>query len=346
VLEGLFGPLSSLLPPLRELRELKRFLMPAGWFAVVALTLMAQRRLERRPRALAVAVATTLLGLGLGERLTADTKKVFVPPVPAGYALLESSTGSGGLLELPVDRWGRIRSVHRMLWQPSHGRPIVAGKTGIDPAWYMPAREVFNECPSEECLLLMERWGIDSVLDGRRNLGLGGGRWPEGLVARGRQLARDGSREWRLYDAVSSRPWSPEPDPGPGQWRRPVPGEAWVAAADGSLATAAEVGAVAGLELRVPGEGRVTALELDYGVGRFSRVPARLKVLGRKGDAWEELSAEEDARHLRARAADQLVRHRSARLVVPLNATHARELRLVSPTVPWDLPEVRVRVLP
>ena len=34
----------------------------------------------------------------------------------------------GGLLELPFDPWGRINSVKRMLWQPAHGRPIVAGK--------------------------------------------------------------------------------------------------------------------------------------------------------------------------------------------------------------------------
>ena len=54
-----------------------------------------------------------------------------------------------------------------MLWQPSHGRPIVAGRTGLDPAWYSPARQVFNEFPSEESLRLLRSWGIDSVLDAR-----------------------------------------------------------------------------------------------------------------------------------------------------------------------------------
>jgi hypothetical protein len=348
VLEGLFGPLSSLLTPLREMRELKRFLLPAGWFAVVALTLMAERRLARRPPVFAMVMAAGLLAVGLGERVFADTKKVFVPPVPAGYALLEDSTEDGALLELPVDPWGRIRSVHRMLWQPSHGRPIVAGKTGIDPAWYTPARAVFNEFPSDECLLLMERWGIDSVLDGRRPSVPDGSERPEGLVFRGRREAADGSREWRLYDVTaSSRTWGPEPEPGPGEWRRPEAGEEWsTGAMDGSLATAAEVTDGEGLELRLPRGGTVTALELDYGAGRFSRVPAGLQVLGRVEGTWEDLTAETGSRDLRARAADQLVRQRSARLVVPVRPSPARELRLVSPTVPWDLPEVRVRVVP
>jgi hypothetical protein len=348
VLEGLFGPLSSLLTPLREMRELKRFLLPAGWFAVVALTLLAEGRLARRSRAFATWVAAVLLALGLGERVFADTKKVFVPPVPAGYALLEDSTEDGALLELPVDTWGRIRSVHRMLWQPSHGRAIVAGKTGIDPAWYTPARGVFDEFPSDECLLLMERWGIDSVLDGRRLSVPDEGGLPEGLVFRGRREAADGSREWRLYDVTSSsRAWRAEPEPGPGEWRQPeAANERAAGATDGSLATAAEVTDEEALELRLPEGGTVTALELDYGAGRFSRVPAGLQVLGRGEGAWEDLTVETGRRDLRARAADQLVRRRSARLVVPVRPSPARELRLVSPDVPWDLPEVRVRVVP
>jgi hypothetical protein len=235
-----------------------------------------------------------------------------------------------------------------MLWQPSHGRPIVAGKTGIDPAWYTPARAVFNEFPSDECLLLMQRWGIDSVLDGRRPSVPDGSELPEGLVFRGRREAADGSREWRLYDVTaSSRTWGPEPEPGPGEWRRPEAGQEWAAGAmDGSLATAAEATDGEGLELRLPQGGTVTALELDYGAGRFSRVPAGLQVLGRVEGTWEDLTAETGSRDLRARAADQLVRQRSARLVVPVRPSPARELRLVSPTVPWDLPEVRVRVVP
>jgi hypothetical protein len=234
-----------------------------------------------------------------------------------------------------------------MLWQPSHGRPVVAGKTGIDPAWYTPAREVFNEFPSEECLLLMSRWEIDSVLDGRRGDPVDAGGLPPGLVLRGRQVEGAGSRDWRLYDTVPPSPvWGPEPEPGPGEWRPLEPADdAGEPATDGTLATAAQIEGEGGLELRVPGEGTLTALELDYGAGRFSRVPADLKVLGRVGDVWEDLT-EARPRHLRARAADQLLRRHSARLVVPLEASRARRVRLVSPRAPWDLPEVRARVVP
>jgi hypothetical protein len=39
-----------------------------------------------------------------------------------------------------------------------------------------------------------------------------------------------------------------------------------------------------------------------------------------------------------------LLRQRTARLVVRLRPGRASKLRLVSADVPWDLPEVRVRV--
>ena len=47
--EGLFGPVSALLGPLREMRELKRFVLPAGWAAVVAATLTLEVRLRGPP---------------------------------------------------------------------------------------------------------------------------------------------------------------------------------------------------------------------------------------------------------------------------------------------------------
>jgi hypothetical protein len=240
-----------------------------------------------------------------------------------------------------------------MLWQPSHGRPIVAGKTGIDPGWYTPAREVFNEFPSEESALLMRTWGVDSVLDHRREgAPLEGQRLPEGVILRGRETERGGKREWRLYDTLplgSSPALDPEPSPGPGAWRHPepAPGDAAAAAAtDGSLDTSGEVAGEEGLELRAPDGGTVTALELDYGPGRFNRVPPDLSVLGLVDGAWEDLTAESRASFLRARAADQLLKRQSARLVVTLQPSSARRLRLVSSRVPWDLPEVRVRVRP
>ena len=346
LLEGIFGPLSSLLAPLREMRELKRFLLPAGWAAVVAATLALELRLRGRPRALGPALAAVVLFVALAERLQADTRKAFVPPPPEPYELVRSSGRSGGLLELPFDEWGRIASIHRMLWQPSHGRPIVAGRTGLDPAWYTPARQVFNEFPSEESLLLLRTWGIDSVLDAR-----GGAEppWPEGIELRGQRSAPASQVEWRLLDLVPGGDRArlgPEPSPAAGTWQRPATpdAEAGALAVDGSVETASEIARPEGLLLVPPGDGAVSAVELDYGRGRFGRVPSSLRVLGLVGDEWLDLTQEPTGDHLRARAANQWLTHRAARLVVRLQPGRVSELRLVSDDVPWDLPEVRLRV--
>ena len=218
VLEGIFGPLSSLLAPLREMRELKRFLLPAGWAAVVAATLALELRLRGRPRALGPALAAVILLVALAERVQADTRKAFAPPPPEPYELLRLSDRSGGLLELPFDEWGRIASIHRMLWQPSHGRPIAAGRTGLDPAWYAPARQVWNEFPSEESLLLLRAWGIDTVLDARPGEEPS---WPEGVLLRGRRTDPASQTEWRLLDVLPGDDrdrLGPEPSPGAGAW--------------------------------------------------------------------------------------------------------------------------------
>jgi hypothetical protein len=344
LLEGLFGPLSAVFPPLREMRELKRFLLPAGWAAVVAATLALELRLRGRPRALSPALAAVVLLVALAERLQADTRKAFVPPPPEPYELVHRSDRSGGLLELPFDEWGRIASIHRMLWQPSHGRPIVAGRTGLDPAWYSPARQVFNEFPSEESLLLLRAWGIDSVLDVRAG---NEPSWPEGVLLRGRRRAPGTEGEWRLLDVLPGSDQDrlgPEPSPDTGAWERPEAPDAGAAAlaVDGSVETAGEITRPEGLVLVAPGD--VSAVELDYGLGRFGRVPSSLRVLGLVGDEWLDLTEEPTGAHLRARAANQLLRQRTARLVVRLRPDRASKLRLVSADVPWDLPEVRVRV--
>jgi hypothetical protein len=334
------------------MREIKRFLLPAGWAAVVAVVLVLERGVRGRHRALAPVLAVVVLAVGLGERLRADTRKVKAPPPPRTYALLAESTGSGGLLELPFDHWGRIKSVHRMLWQPAHGRPIVAGKTGIDPGWYTPARDVFNEFPSEESVLLMRAWGLDTVLERRRApRGEDAPRsLPEGLVWRGLREERGGKGEWHLFDLVrldAPRTLAPEPPPGPGEWRRPsASSEADLAAGratDGSLDTAAEILDSDGL-LLVPPERSVVAVLLDYGPGRFNRIPRDLRVLGLESGGWRDLTPAQAGTLLRARAADQLLRQQSARLVIPLQANTAGRLRLVSSSAPWDLPEVRVRL--
>jgi hypothetical protein len=347
--DGLFQPLSGVLVPLRELRELKRFLLPAGWAAVAATAIALELRLRQRPPAVGRVVAAVLLAIAFVERLDADTRRASLPGVPQPYTLLERAQGKGGLLELPFDEWGRIASIHRMLWQPSHGRPIVAGKTGLDPAWYTPAFHVFNDFPSEESLWLLRAWGIDSVLDGR------GGpepQWPAGVERRG---TAEGPRgDWRLLDLTPGGEGVErlaEPEPGDGVWQAASPAadgdaEAVRLASDGSLDTAIELNGPTGLVVATPPGFVPRALELDYGSGRFSRVPASLRVLGRDGGDWVELTHEPSGRHLRARAANQLLRLRSARLVVRLRPGPARELRLVADAEVWDLPELRLRVTP
>jgi hypothetical protein len=349
LLEGLFRPLSTLVSPLREMRELKRCLLPAGWAAIVATAIALELRLRQRPRVLGRLVAGALLAIGFGERLDADTRRASLPGVPGPYELLRQSHRGGGLLELPFDEWGRIASVHRMLWQPSHGRPIVAGKTGLDPAWYTPAFHVLGEFPSEESLWLLRAWDIGTVLDGR-----GGAEpvWPSGVELRGRAEGPRG--EWRLLDLAPGGEGAErlaEPELGDGSWQAavvvggPAPPSATLAS-DGSLDTAIEAIEPAGLVVATPSGFLPLAIELDYGSGRFSRVPASLRVLGRDGGDWSELTDAATGRHLRARAAYQLMRLRSARLVIRLRPGPARELKLVADAGPWDLPELRLRLEP
>ena len=131
---------------------------------------------------------------------------------------------------------------------------------------------------------------------------------------------------------------------GGGRCRRPAPGA--TLASDGSLDTAIEAIEPAGLVVATPSGFIPRAIELDYGSGRFSRVPASLRVLGRDGGEWSELTDAATGRHLRARAAYQLMRLRSARLVIRLRPGPARELKLVADAGPWDLPELRLRLEP
>jgi hypothetical protein len=351
LLQGVFAPLSGLMTPLREMRELKRFLLPAGWAAVVAAVLALERRLPPRPRGLAVVVTAVVFALGIGERIEADTRGINVPPLPETYALLESSLTGGGLLELPFENWGRVSSVKRMLWQPEHGRPTVSGKVSLDPGWYTPAKDVFAEFPSEESVRLLRAWGVGAVLDERADALRSAlpATLPGGLVLRAWHERLEGAA--RLFD-VLPRPATaipPEPDPGAGHWTRPlgVPSPAAAdaqLAVDGSHDTAAEVDGPDGLVVVLPAPAAVTALELDYGSGRFNRVPGRLAVHGLVDGVWADLTlAGGDL--LRARAADQLLKTRSARLVITLRTSQVRQLRLVSETRPWDLPELRLRTL-
>jgi hypothetical protein len=345
LLDGVFAPLSRALPPLRELRELKRCLLPAGFFAIVAGALAIERRVHGTVSRAATALASLVIVVAATERLSADTRKASVSELPPAYALLRQSQGTGGLLELPFDDWGRIDSVHRMLWQPAHGRPVVAGRTGIEPAWYHPAQQVFGEFPSEECLRLLRSWRIDTVLDTREV------ETPQvdGIAQRAELKAPAGRRSdatWRVIDVVAGAALPAEPEPGPGEWRTPtaaVPASAL--AVDGSAETAAELDAGAvGVEVELPPGASVGALELLYR-GRFVRVPRELRISAQSSDGeWREV-ATDGAVFLRARAADLQLRKQGARLVVPIAVSGARRLRLASAGEPWDLPELRIRVV-
>ncbi len=349
LLTGLFSPLSRAMPFVRELRELRRCLLPAGWLAVTAAVLALERGLRSRPLRAADLLPALVLTVGLCERSSADTRKGSVPPVPASYDLLRRSTGTGGLLELPFDTWGRIESVYRMLWQPAHGRPIVAGRTGIEPGWYFPAQQVFDEFPSEESLRLARSWRIDTVLDTRP---LPAREWPAGVLLRAEWQAPFGRQDdatWRLFDLGPSPTGGieAEPEPGGGAWERPSPAAGDVAAAlacDGSVFTAAEVTRPEGLTFTSTLPGVLTAIELDYGHGQFNRVPKEVRVLGLDASGWRELADGSSGRFLRARAANLLLVSQAARLVVPLSPSRTARLRLVADDLPWDLPEVRLRM--
>jgi hypothetical protein len=311
--------------------------------------LSLELRLPRQPAVLAPALAALVLALGLGERVRADTRSVNVPPLPDFYSLLQSSQTNRGLLELPFDPWGRISSVKRMLWQPEHGRPIVAGKGGLDPAWYTPAGEVFELFPSEESVLLLRAWDITTVLDARPDAwraplpaGL-----TEGLVLRAQLDRPEGPV--RLFDVLP--PGLPgrlaEPALGAGRWLSPdaaATAPAHRPAVDGSLETAASFEAGEGPVFVVPEAATASALELDYGTGRFSRVPRLLQVQARVEGRWTDVTREPAGWLLRARAADQLMRTRRARLVITLQPHAAGALRLVAGADAWDLPELRVLV--
>lgn len=349
---GLFGPLSAVMTPLRELRELKRFLVPAGWTAVVALTLALERELRRRPRWVAPLLAGALLAIGMSERVRADVKSLRIPPVPGEYGLAAASHGRGGLLELPFDGWGSLGSIHRMLWQPVHGRPIVAGRTGLDPGWYALAYHVLNEFPSEESVLLCRAWGVDTVFDTRAE------EWdgdrlarplPPGLVFRTGWTAPGGRRAALLFDLLQDATLpvlGEEPSPGPGTSVKPTSAPGLALAIDDSLDSAAPIDGPLDLTLGLGASEAVTAVELDFGPGRHSRVPPSLRVLGRVGEEWRDLTRDPSGERLRARVADHRMKRRPGRLVVLVEPTPARALRLVAGGVRWDLPEVRVRVAP
>ena len=93
-----------------------------------------------------------------------------------------------------------------------------------------------------------------------------------------------------------------------------------------------------------PAGAAARAVSLDYGSGRFSRVPPRLEVETLVDGRWTDVTLPETGSRLQARAADQLLRSRRANLVIALRAPAPGPLRLNASGAAWDLPELRLLV--
>ena len=171
------------------------------------------------------------------------------------------------------------------------------------------------------------------------------------VVARRRPSPRNGG--WRARGSGASfdvLPGSdrdrlgPEPSPDAGTWERPEAPNAGGAApaVDGSVETAAEIARPEGLPSWRPGTSPRWSSTTAAAASVVS--PRACASSASSGDEWLDLTEDAAGDHLRARAANQLLTQRAARLVVRLRPGHVSKLRLVSDDVPWDLPEVRVRV--
>jgi len=151
----------------------------------------------------------------------------------------------------------------------------------------------------------------------------------------------------RLFDVVlGAEPLTlAEPATDAGRWQSPDAAAAAPAhrrALDGSLDTAALFEGAEAPIFVVPAGATASALVLDYGSGRFSRVPASLKVETLTDGQWTDVTLAQTGSRLQARAADQLMRSRRARLVIALRTPTRGPLRLAAAGEAWDLPELRL----
>ena len=319
--------------------------LPAGWAAVVAATLALELRLRGRPRALGPALAAVVLLVALAERVQADTRKAFAPPPPEPYELLRLSDRSGGSSSFrSTSGAGSPPSTACSGSRRTGGPSPPAGRGWTLPGTRRPGRcgtssrrkRACSCCAPGASTACSTRGPATSRRGPRASFSAGGEPMPG---------SRDGNGACstcspEAIGTVSVR--SPHPTPGRGRGREAPDAGAAAPAVDGSVETAGEITGPEGLLLVAPGD--VSAVELDYGRGRFGRVPSSLRVLGLVGDEWLDLTEEPTGAHLRARAANQLLTQRAARLVVRLRPGRVSKLRLVSDDVPWDLPEVRVRI--
>ena len=342
---GIFAPYSQIFTPVLYLREIKRFLAPAGWFLVVGAVLALNHRFKDISRWVLVSASIFIVLLAVFDRAGADLVGAEINPLPDGYKLLESSTKSSGLLELPLQNTMSMEPIQRMGWQREHGRPILSGYTGYPPAWYPHAMYVFNGFPSAESLWLAKKWGIESVLISGCDEPIGNtSGLQDDLILRGK------SGSLCLYDIESSaEPQNFDSRPGGLNWVVPAirasrKRQARIGDGSTTLGSSIRIESAEGLEFRIPDGRSLVAVEIDYGYGLLTNIPSDIRLMGIAGDREFDLTRGGSGRFLRARAADLLMNRKPVRLIIVAQPNRITRFRLVANRPGRHVPELRVGI--
>lgn len=347
--KGIFGFVAWVIPPLSQLRELSRFMVPAAWSFAIGLILALDAVIRSYSKKVILAIAAAFALLIPADRLGKEFKFYQYSDMPQHYELLKNSSGPGALLELPFPQWNSWRGIMAMGWQHEHGRPIVTGYTGVSPAWYQYARLVFMRFPSRGSLWLMKKWNVDTVLlpDQDDEVDQRLQQYSEALIPRGK------SEGYRLFDLsfdMIDDELGGEVSAGELLWKVPE--------LDGFPESRHLIGdgiATPGSSLRITGDDRLTfgiddsltlrAVEIDYGYGIGTHVPAAVKVLGLIDGEWKTLNVKHSGRYLHARAADLLMRSQFARIRINLKRNRATRFRIVASDKTFLLPELAIGLL-
>jgi hypothetical protein len=218
--------------------------------------------------------------------------------------------------------------------------------TSQAPPWFRHAREVFNTFPSDECLWLMRRWQIDSVLIGEPFREI-----ETAALSRDDGILRGVLQDWKLYDIKSKSVAEIAADDLSEtiEWETPTTAPNRQALlGDGATyyAKAITLDADENLEFEIRKNRTLTAINIDYGYGFNARIPSRIEVEGLINGRWENVVSHRSGRFLRARAADLLLRRKPARLVITVKPVRATRFRLGAERKSWHIPELRVSVNP
>jgi hypothetical protein len=346
IAQGIFKLESILIPPLGQIRVVDKFIAITGWFLIVGLTLKLEYLSRRFWKWVPHFTASLLLLLAFAGWISANFETSPWEPMPEGYGLLKNSKGTGGLLELPLTRWNTHVAIFRMAWQREHGRPIVAGLNSQAPPYYEHARGVFNGFPSRECLWLMSRWNVDTVLENvnPKDSERSGLKLPKGVIL------RDSLDGWLLFDVVNYQPaedFESDKSADTLSWSLPevtADDEAARLAGDGSTfyLNSAELDSHTSLDFQIETGRCLTAVMIDYGYALKALIPSSIEVQGYVDGRWEDLTSGNSGSFLRARAADLLLRRKFVRLVIEAKPSQATLFRLRAPRNKWHVAELRV----